>query len=85
MCIRDRPCTGASRDHVVAFHRGDDVVAVAGRWTVRLAESGCGDTSLTLPPGDWTDRLSQRSYAGAVAVAEVLADLPVALLVKSDG
>ena len=76
---------GAAREHVVAFQRGADVVSVASRWTVRLAESGWGDTSLTLPPGDWTDRLSERSYAGTVAVTELLADLPVALLVRSDG
>jgi (1->4)-alpha-D-glucan 1-alpha-D-glucosylmutase len=74
---------GALREHVVAFQRGDDVLVAVSRWTVRLAETGWGDTSLTLPGGDWTDRLTRRRHTGTVAVADLYAELPVALLERS--
>lgn len=76
---------GAAREHVVAFLRGADVVAVAARWTIRLAETGWGETSLDLPAGDWTDRLTGRAHSGRIAVGEVFENLPVALLVRSHG
>ncbi len=94
---RERPATflsgiyrpllaaGPAAAHLVAFTRGDDVVAVASRWTVRLAEIGWGDTVLTLPRGGWTDRLTGARFAGAVPAAALTADLPVALLVRDDG
>ena len=53
------------------------------RWTVRLDETGWGDTSLDLPDGDWDDRLTGRRHTGAVAVGEVFTDLPVTLLVRA--
>ena len=56
----------------------------AGRWTVRLAEKGWGDTSLTLPDGTWKDRLTGTSHRGAVPATDLFADLPVALLVRAD-
>lgn len=74
--------SGAAREHVVAFQRGDVVVAVS-RWTVRLADSGWGDTSLALPAGDWTDRLTGSRFSGTVELANLYAELPVALLEKA--
>jgi (1->4)-alpha-D-glucan 1-alpha-D-glucosylmutase len=76
---------GSAREHVVAFQRGDDVVVAVSRWTVRLAESGWGDTSLALPDGDWTHRLTGRRFSGSAALADLYADLPVALLEKMRG
>jgi (1->4)-alpha-D-glucan 1-alpha-D-glucosylmutase len=52
---------------------------------VRLAETGWDDTSLTLPDGDWTDRLTGRRRNGTVAVADLFTDLPVALLETTRG
>jgi (1->4)-alpha-D-glucan 1-alpha-D-glucosylmutase len=77
--------SGSAREHVVAFQRGDDVVVAVSRWTIRLAESGWGDTSLALPDGDWTDRLTGRRFSGSAALADLYADLPVALLEKMRG
>jgi (1->4)-alpha-D-glucan 1-alpha-D-glucosylmutase len=77
--------SGSAREHVVAFQRGDDVVVATSRWTVRLADSGWGDTSLALPAGDWTDRLTGRQFTGRVAVADLYAELPVTLLEKTRG
>jgi len=76
---------GQAREHVVAFLRGDDVLVAVSRWTVRLSETGWGDTSLELPGGQWTDRLTGRSHFGRVAVAELFGRLPVALLERARG
>jgi (1->4)-alpha-D-glucan 1-alpha-D-glucosylmutase len=75
--------SGEAREHVVAFQRGDDVVVAVSRWTVRLADTGWGDTSLALPAGDWTDRLTGLRFSGRVELADLYADLPVALLEKT--
>lgn len=77
---RPMSASGSAGDHVVAFRRGDDVVVAATRFTVRLGETGWGDTVLALPDGDWTDRLSGRRWAGAPPAAKLFAELPVALL-----
>jgi (1->4)-alpha-D-glucan 1-alpha-D-glucosylmutase len=77
--------------HLVGFLRGaygtpaDATVAVvATRLPATLAERGWGDRTVTLPPGRWTDRLTGRAHDGAPRVAHLLADLPVALLVRAD-
>jgi (1->4)-alpha-D-glucan 1-alpha-D-glucosylmutase len=76
---------GSAREHVVAFLRGDDVLVAVSRWTVRLADTGWGDTSLALQDGDWTDRLTGLRFSGRVELADLYADLPVALLEKTHG
>ncbi|AFM17280.1 maltooligosyl trehalose synthase [Mycolicibacterium chubuense NBB4] len=75
---------GDAAEHLVAFQRGDDVLAVVSRWTVRLADSGWGDTTLALPDGSWTDRLTGATFQGPVRAETLLADLPVALLERTD-
>jgi len=75
---------GPATEHLVGYLRGDDVLVAASRWTVRLAETGWGDTTLTLPPGSWTDALTHTVYRGTVAAATLFADLPVALLERTD-
>ncbi|HEX6597056.1 MAG TPA: malto-oligosyltrehalose synthase, partial [Acidimicrobiales bacterium] len=67
---------------VVAYVRGDEMVPVTPRLVWGLG-GDWGDTSLTLPPGRWTDELGgERSWRGdqPVPVADLLADFPVALL-----
>lgn len=76
--------TGAAQEHLVAFLRGDDVLVVVSRWTVRLAETGWMDTLLVLPDGSWTDRLIGRDWTGGVLVADLFGELPVALLERAD-
>lgn len=73
---------GPAADHLLAFTRGHDVLTAVTRHTVRLSETGWADTSLTLPPGMWTDRLTGGRHAGTVLAAELFADLPVALLTR---
>jgi len=76
--------TGAARQHLVGFLRGDDVLVAVSRWTVRLAEIGWKDTLLVLPDGSWIDRLTGRDWTGGVLVADLFGELPVALLERAD-
>ncbi len=84
--------TGAGAGHVVGFVRGGRVATVVPRLGLGLARAGgCGDTTVELPPGRWTDVLggsvvgSDDAGGGppvAVTVGELLARFPVALLVR---
>jgi (1->4)-alpha-D-glucan 1-alpha-D-glucosylmutase len=75
---------GDESDHVVAFLRGDDILVAVTRWTVRLADTGWGNTVLPLPAGSWTDRLTGAMASGPTSAAELFADLPVVLLERDD-
>jgi (1->4)-alpha-D-glucan 1-alpha-D-glucosylmutase len=86
---RDRPelfdgysptwADGPAVDHVVAFDRGG-AITVATRRPVGLGRiGGWGETTLDLPA--CTDEVTGRTHSGTTPVADVLADLPVALLV----
>ena len=94
---RDRPelfttyagvgADGPAADHVLAFDRGG-AVTVATRLPVGLsARDGWADTTLQLPEGRWRDVFTGRSVTATsdgVLLAEVLTDLPVALLAKEE-
>jgi (1->4)-alpha-D-glucan 1-alpha-D-glucosylmutase len=75
---------GTAASHVIAFRRGDDVLVAVTRWTVRLEQTGWGDTELPVPEGTWTDALTGRVINGPVPAAELFAELPVALLERTD-
>ena len=75
---------GVGSDHLVAFRRGDDVLVAVTRWTVRLEQSGWGATAVTLPDGLWTDTLTGAVVSGTLPAAELFAELPVALLERTD-
>ncbi|MEY9937703.1 malto-oligosyltrehalose synthase [Streptacidiphilus sp. MAP5-3] len=72
--------------HALAFLRGDATLTVVTRLPHGLERSGgWGRQTLPLPPGTWTEALTARTgFWGAVALAELLAELPVALLVRTD-
>ena len=69
---------------MVAFRRGDDVLVAVTRWTVRLEQTGWGDTVIPLPDGSWTDALTGAVVSGTMPAAELFAELPVALLERAD-
>lgn len=93
---RDRPASflrggyqpvlaeGPAADHLVAFLRGDDVLVAATRWTLTLAETGWGATSLALPAGSWVDRITGVRHRGWVPALRLFGELPVALLERAD-
>jgi (1->4)-alpha-D-glucan 1-alpha-D-glucosylmutase len=65
---------------VLAFRRGEDIVVAVTRWTVRLSETGWGNTVLPLPDGTWKDALTGVIADGPTSAAQLFADLPVVLL-----
>jgi (1->4)-alpha-D-glucan 1-alpha-D-glucosylmutase len=81
--------------NAVAFGRGVaggdgaaatvNAVAVATRLPVALhRHGGWGEHTLALPDGSWRDVLTGRELpGGSVRLADVLADLPVAFLVRA--
>ncbi|HEV7172518.1 malto-oligosyltrehalose synthase [Pedococcus sp.] len=80
-----------STDHALALGRGDGegihLVAVATRLAQRLTTTGgWGDGVVRLPTGAWEDALTGRSVTtdadGEARLDALLADLPVALLVR---
>jgi (1->4)-alpha-D-glucan 1-alpha-D-glucosylmutase len=76
--------SGPAAGSVVAFDRGG-VVTVATRLPVRLAATGWGDTGLQVPTGAWLDLFTGArvvSDAAGAPLGELLAQLPVALLVR---
>ena len=84
--------TGPAADHVIAFRRGRDVVAVAprlgmglsggdpGHW--RLAPGRLSQTGIDLPPGRWLEEISLSEHEGVVPMGDLLECLPVALLTR---
>jgi (1->4)-alpha-D-glucan 1-alpha-D-glucosylmutase len=72
----------AAPDHLVAFARGADRLAVV----VTRLTGGSPDPSgqVDLPPGPWRELLSEADHPGGpTAAADLLAALPHALLVRS--
>jgi (1->4)-alpha-D-glucan 1-alpha-D-glucosylmutase len=69
---------GDNGERVVAYVRGHRVIAIAPRLTYELPDMT--DTTITLPPGIWTDRFSGRTHQGVAGLDELWADFPVSLL-----
>ena len=86
---RDRPLgdyTALPADpHLLAYRRGPDVLAVATRLPYGLERrGGWQDRTLPLPDGHWTDTLTDRGgLTGEARLAELLSELPVALLLRT--
>ncbi|WP_351222205.1 malto-oligosyltrehalose synthase [Streptomyces sp. NPDC002133] len=78
---------GPAARHCLAFCRSGEAVTAVTRLSLRLDEAGgWGETSLMLPDGRWTDLLAPgREFAGGgpVALSELFADRPVALLERA--
>ena len=73
-----------THDNAIAYLRGDNVLAVATRLPYRLEQTGWGGATLPLPPGEWTDALTEGpSRSGEIPLATLLSHLPVALLVRT--
>ncbi|MGH7664683.1 MAG: malto-oligosyltrehalose synthase, partial [Gemmatimonadaceae bacterium] len=74
---------GPASDHVVAFMRNDEVLTIAPRLVLKLGGDWVG-TTLPIPSGRWSNVLDDRGREGGpVALADLLRDFPVALLVRS--
>jgi (1->4)-alpha-D-glucan 1-alpha-D-glucosylmutase len=88
---RDRPdafvgyrpvvAEGPAAEHALAFDRGE-VITVATRLPVSLERRGGWQNTTVDLGGTVTDVLSGRRHVGVAPVGDLLADLPVALLVR---
>ena len=78
---RPLDAAGPHAHRVFAFARGDALVAIVPRLTVRA--DGFTATTLPLPPGGWRDVLTDRTHAGGVrAVGDLLGTFPIALCAR---
>ena len=76
------PVHGSAADHAIAFDRGG-VAFVGTRLPIALADGGgWHDTRVSLPEGEWSDQLSGREVRGETSIAALLAELPVAILLR---
>lgn len=76
---------GEKADHVVAFVRGGGALTVAPRLVIGLGGEW-GETSVTVPDGDWRNVFTGTSVrAGRVRIADLLTRFPVALLERLGG
>jgi (1->4)-alpha-D-glucan 1-alpha-D-glucosylmutase len=81
--------TGGRSQHVIAFARGSNVVAVVQRWAMGLADlKDWGDTAIEVPAsleGRWKNHLTGEPLTGgSVSLSQLLNDFPVALLTKEE-
>jgi (1->4)-alpha-D-glucan 1-alpha-D-glucosylmutase len=78
------PAQGEKADNLVAFVRGGRAITIAPRFVARLNAEWAG-TTLAIPAGEWRDALSGAAVSGGVhQVSELLAQFPMALLVRAD-
>lgn len=72
---------GSHLGRVLAFRRGDNLIAVVPRFTMTLAGEW-GDTRLPLPGGSWRNCFTGESMQREVTPAALFASFPVALLIR---
>jgi (1->4)-alpha-D-glucan 1-alpha-D-glucosylmutase len=72
---------GKLASHIVAFLRGEQAMTVVPRLTATVKE--WGNTTITLPPGTWTDAFTEATFNGGEHnIAALISEFPVALLTK---
>ncbi|NQU36735.1 MAG: malto-oligosyltrehalose synthase [Actinobacteria bacterium] len=79
--------SGEAAPHVVGFMRGDLVIALAVRHTMKLESAALEATTIGLPHGDWFNILTKRVITGgpgALPLSEILGGWPVAILESVD-
>jgi (1->4)-alpha-D-glucan 1-alpha-D-glucosylmutase len=71
--------TGPAQDHLIGFDRGG-AITLATRLPVGLAAGGGWRQTTVEIPAPYSDVLTGRRWSGPVAVEDLLASYPVALL-----
>jgi (1->4)-alpha-D-glucan 1-alpha-D-glucosylmutase len=71
----------AAGDRALAFARSGQVVTVVPLRPLQLERVGWGDDEVDLPAGSWHNALTGRPVTSP-RLADLLADFPVALLVR---
>jgi len=72
---------GAHLGNVLAFRRGENLIAVVPRFTLSV-NGEWGDTRLPLPGADWRNCFTGTVVTDSVGPGELFAGFPVALLVR---
>lgn len=73
---------GPRSEHLVGFQRGESVITLIPRWSLKLAGNWIG-TVVTLPVGSWKNRLTGESIdGGRIRLQNLFEQFPVALLVR---
>ena len=72
---------GSHLGRLLAFRRGDNLIAVVPRFTMTLAGEWA-DTRLPLPGGCWRNCFTDESVQREVTPTALFASFPVALLVR---
>ena len=72
---------GAHLGNVLAFRRGENLIAVVPRFTMSV-NGNWGDTRLPLPRGNWRNCFTEDIVQDAVRPAELFDAFPVALLIR---
>jgi len=73
---------GVKKDHLVGYLRGENVVTMVPRWTVKLGGSWAS-TVVELPAGRWKNLLTGDALQGArLRVQSLFSRFPVALLAR---
>jgi (1->4)-alpha-D-glucan 1-alpha-D-glucosylmutase len=74
---------GMNLGRLLAYQRGDDLIAVVPRFTLSL-KNGWEDTRLTLPEGRWRNCFTAAEVSGSVPPEQLFGAFPVALLARAD-
>jgi (1->4)-alpha-D-glucan 1-alpha-D-glucosylmutase len=72
---------GSHLGRLLAFRRGENLIAVVPRFTMTLAGEW-GDTRLPLPGGSWRNCFTDECVQREASPAELFAAFPVALLIR---
>jgi (1->4)-alpha-D-glucan 1-alpha-D-glucosylmutase len=72
---------GTHLGRLLAFRRGENLIAVVPRFTMTLAGEW-GDTRLPLPGGAWRNCFTERVFQREISPAELFEPFPVALLIR---
>jgi (1->4)-alpha-D-glucan 1-alpha-D-glucosylmutase len=76
---------GSRANHVVAFSRGGAALAIVPRLVMGLG-GNWDETSIELPAGSWSNAMTGGTFSGGeVAMRDLLARFPVALLARENG
>ncbi len=75
--------SGENAEHVIAFQRGGNVIAIVPRWMLKLGNDW-GDTAVNMPEGKWRNRMTNETMEGEARIGALLERFPVALLTREN-
>ena len=75
---------GHAAKHIVAFQRGENLMALAPRLVIGL-HTEWRDTTIEMPSGNWRNELTDKPIPpGPALLRDLLREFPVALLTREE-